>query len=97
MPRPEKVQEVEYIKQRIDAAPAVFLTEYRGLSVPEQEQLRAGLREAGADYKVVKMTLAAIASQSSQKAPSAPASRRKAQKLQCCSQILVKLRLRLTT
>lgn len=61
MPRPEKVQAVEDIKQRIDAAPAVFLTEYRGLSVPEQEQLRAGLREAGAEYKVVKMTLAAIA------------------------------------
>lgn len=61
MPRPDKVQAVEDIKQRIDAAPAVFLTEYRGLSVPEQEQLRAGLREAGAEYKVVKMTLAAIA------------------------------------
>ncbi|NND85034.1 MAG: 50S ribosomal protein L10 [Acidimicrobiia bacterium] len=61
MPRPEKVQAVEDIKQRLDAAPAVFLTEYRGLSVPQQEQLRAGLREAGADYKVVKMSLAAIA------------------------------------
>ena len=61
MPRPEKVQAVEDIKQRLDAAPAVFLTEYRGLSVPQQEKLREGLREAGADYKVVKMTLAAIA------------------------------------
>ena len=56
MPRPEKVQAVEDIKQRLDAAPAVFLTEYRGLSVPQQEALRAGLREAGAEYKVVKMT-----------------------------------------
>lgn len=61
MPRPDKVQAVEDIKQRLDAAVAVFLTEYRGLSVPQQEKLRAGLREAGADYKVVKMTLASIA------------------------------------
>ncbi len=61
MPRPDKVQAVEDIKQRLDAAVAVFLTEYRGLSVPQQEKLRAGLREAGADYKIVKMTLAGIA------------------------------------
>ncbi len=61
MPRPDKVQAVEDIKQRLDAAVAVFLTEYRGLSVPQQEKLRAGLREAGADYKIVKMTLASIA------------------------------------
>ncbi len=61
MPRPDKVQAVEDIKQRLDAAVAVFLTEYRGLSVPQQEQLRAGLREVGADYKIVKMTLASIA------------------------------------
>lgn len=61
MPRPSKVQAVEDIKQRLDAAVAVFLTEYRGLSVPQQEKLRAGLREVGADYKIVKMTLASIA------------------------------------
>jgi large subunit ribosomal protein L10 len=61
MPRPDNVQAVEDIKQRLDAAAAVFLTEYRGLSVPQQEKLRAGLREVGADYKIVKMTLASIA------------------------------------
>lgn len=61
MPRPDKVQAVEDIKARLDAATAVFLTEYRGLSVPQQQKLRAALREAGAEYKVVKMTLASIA------------------------------------
>lgn len=61
MPRPEKVQAVEDIKARIDGAQAVFLTEYRGLSVKAQQTLRRALRDSGADYKVVKMTLARIA------------------------------------
>jgi len=58
MPRPEKVQAVEEIKKRIEDAEATFLTEYRGLSVNEQQELRRGLRAAGAEYKVVKMSLA---------------------------------------
>jgi large subunit ribosomal protein L10 len=61
MPRPEKVQAVEEIKGRMEDARAFFLTEYRGLSVKQQQTLRRALREAGADYKVLKMTLAAIA------------------------------------
>ncbi len=58
MPRPEKVQAVEEIRERLENSEATFLTEYRGLSVGEQQELRRGLREAGADYKVVKMSLA---------------------------------------
>ena len=61
MPRPEKVQAVEEIKERIENAEATFLTEYRGLTVSEQQQLRRGLREANAEYKVVKMSLARLA------------------------------------
>lgn len=61
MPRPEKVQAVEEIKGRMEDTRAFFLTEYRGLSVKQQQTLRRALREAGADYKVLKMTLAAIA------------------------------------
>lgn len=61
MPRPEKVQAVAEIKERMEDARAFFLTEYRGLSVKEQQTLRRALREAGAEYKVVKMSLAAIA------------------------------------
>ncbi len=57
MPRPEKVQAVEEIAQRFDEADAVFLTEYRGLSVGEQQRLRRALRDAGASYKVLKMSL----------------------------------------
>lgn len=58
MPRPEKVQAVEEIKERFENAEAAFLTEYRGLTVNEQQELRRGLRTAGAEYKVVKMSLA---------------------------------------
>jgi large subunit ribosomal protein L10 len=58
MPRPEKVQAVATIKERIENAQAVFLAEYAGLSVKQQQQLRRRLREEGAEFKVVKMTLA---------------------------------------
>jgi large subunit ribosomal protein L10 len=58
MPRPEKVQAVAEIRERIEDAKAVFVTEFRGLTVKQLSQLRRTLSESGADYKVVKMTLA---------------------------------------
>ena len=61
MPRPEKVQAVEDIRSRIESAQATFLTEYRGLNVGQQQQLRRSLRASGTDYKIVKMTLARLA------------------------------------
>jgi large subunit ribosomal protein L10 len=61
MPRPEKVQAVEEIRRRLTEARATFVTEYRGLTVSEQQSLRAELRKADGDYKVVKMSLARLA------------------------------------
>jgi large subunit ribosomal protein L10 len=61
MPRPEKVQAVAEIKEQIEGARAVYLTEFRGLTVAQLQTLRRALRETGADYKVVKMTLAKLA------------------------------------
>ncbi len=58
MPRPEKVQAVAEIKERIENARAVFVTEYRGIPVKQMGDLRKALRDSGAEYKVVKMTLA---------------------------------------
>lgn len=58
MPRPDKVEAVAEIKARFESAEAVFITEYRGISVKKMGELRRSLRAAGADYKVVKMTLA---------------------------------------
>ncbi|GMQ97784.1 MAG: hypothetical protein BMS9Abin17_0286 [Acidimicrobiia bacterium] len=61
MPRPEKVQAVADIKERIEGAQAVFLAEYAGLSVKDQQTLRRELRANEAEFKVVKMTLARLA------------------------------------
>lgn len=58
MPRPEKVQAVADIKRWWEEAEAVFITEYRGLTVKQLASLRRNLRKTGAEYKVVKMTLA---------------------------------------
>ena len=58
MPRPEKVQAVADIRERFERAQATFVAEYAGLSVKEQQELRRGLRAAGGEFRVVKMTLA---------------------------------------
>lgn len=61
MARPDKTQAVEEITGRFQESTAALLTEYRGLSVGEIADLRGALREADADYKVLKNTLARIA------------------------------------
>jgi large subunit ribosomal protein L10 len=55
--RPEKVAQVEAIEAWLRDAAAAILTDYRGLNVGELGMLRAKLREAGAEYRVVKNTL----------------------------------------
>lgn len=61
MARPEKTQAVEEITGRFQESSAALLTEYRGLSVSDIAELRGALREADAEYKVLKNTLARIA------------------------------------
>ena len=58
MPRPDKVQAVEQIREQLDEARATFVTEYRGLTVAEQQQLRRSVRKAQGEYRVLKMSLA---------------------------------------
>lgn len=58
MARPEKVQAVTDIKEQIEGSDAVFVAEYAGLSVKQQQALRRGLKDSDAEFKVVKMTLA---------------------------------------
>jgi large subunit ribosomal protein L10 len=62
--RPEKVAQVEAIEAWLRGAAAAILTDYRGLNVGELGQLRAKLREAGAEYRVVKNTLLQRAAES---------------------------------
>jgi large subunit ribosomal protein L10 len=61
MPRPEKVHSVQEIAGRFRDAEAALLTEYRGLHVSDIAEVRTALRDADADYKVLKNTLARIA------------------------------------
>jgi large subunit ribosomal protein L10 len=55
--RPDKVAKVEEVRQDLTGAAATLLTHYRGLTVTELAELRAKLREANAEMKVVKNTL----------------------------------------
>ena len=60
-PRPEKTAIVTEVRERLGAADAAILTEYRGLSVAELAALRQALRAAGGDYKIYKNTLVKLA------------------------------------
>ena len=61
MARPDKVAAVTEVRDRMQGASATMLTEYRGLTVSQLARLRAELRKAGAEYKIVKNTLTKIA------------------------------------
>ncbi|MDH3606788.1 MAG: 50S ribosomal protein L10 [Acidimicrobiia bacterium] len=58
MARPEKVAVVDDIKQKLESSRGVFVTEYRGMTVGQQQQLRRQLRAANAEYRIMKMSLA---------------------------------------
>jgi large subunit ribosomal protein L10 len=54
----KKAGVVDEIAERLRAADAAVLTEYRGLTVTDLAALRAALRPASTEYKVFKNTLA---------------------------------------
>jgi len=56
--RSDKVAVVTEIAGRLRVAPAVFVSEYRGMTVSGLATLRGALRESGAELKVYKNTLA---------------------------------------
>jgi large subunit ribosomal protein L10 len=59
--REKKEQLVADYVDKLSRSNAVFLTDYRGLTVSEMETLRTKIREAGGGYSIVKNTLAARA------------------------------------
>lgn len=59
----EKEPVVLGIKEKLENAKGVVITDYRGLNVANVTELRKKLREAGVEYKVVKNTLTKIAAQ----------------------------------
>lgn len=57
MAKAEKIERVTALKERIEGADALLLTEYRGLTVADITALRRSLAEGGASFSVVKNTL----------------------------------------
>lgn len=58
MERHEKETLVAGLRERIDRAPSLYLTDFTGLNVKSITKLRRSLRQAGAEYVVVKNRLA---------------------------------------
>ena len=59
--REEKAAVIAEVRGKLEAADAAIVTEYRGMSVTALATLRRELRNAGAEYKVYKNTLARFA------------------------------------
>jgi len=61
--REKKRQIVEELTERLKTSQVVILTDYRGLTVQQMQELRSRLRETDSEFQVVKNTLTRIALQ----------------------------------
>lgn len=61
MPNQVKQQKVNDFNQKIEKAKAIFLTDYKGLSVNKIQELRRKLNATKAEFEVTKNTLLSIA------------------------------------
>ncbi|MDH3975984.1 MAG: 50S ribosomal protein L10 [Deltaproteobacteria bacterium] len=59
--RVEKNQEIEKLKDSFSRAKSAIVTDYRGLTVSEMNEVRSKLRQASVELRVTKNTLARIA------------------------------------
>jgi len=66
MPTPEKIKAVEDFSKQLEEHKNVIVTDYRGLTVEEMNDLRNQLREKGVIYQVVKNNLIKIALKNAQ-------------------------------
>jgi large subunit ribosomal protein L10 len=57
MNREQKAAAIEEVATQIQESEAIFVIDYRGISVPQAAELRTRLTEAGARFRVVKNTL----------------------------------------
>jgi len=63
MPTETKIQEVARLKEKFEQASSLVLADYRGLSANEMVELRERFTKAGAEFRVVKDTLARLAAE----------------------------------
>lgn len=57
MPTQHKILTVANLAEKLKSAKAVVLTDYRGLSVPQMQELRRKIKAAGGEFEVTKNTL----------------------------------------
>ena len=55
--RPEKVKEFELLREKINSAKGLFLTDYTGLKMEDMSRLRRELRKSNGEFRVSKNTL----------------------------------------
>jgi large subunit ribosomal protein L10 len=58
MPTVQKEQTIERLRERLDGAKCLYVTDFTGLDVASMTELRARLTDARVEYLVVKNTLA---------------------------------------
>src|SRR5205814_8437698 len=63
MLKSEKERVVAELAERLRAAETLMVADYRGLTMPEIDELRTRLLEAGARFTVVKNTLTKLAAE----------------------------------
>ncbi|MBQ3106836.1 MAG: 50S ribosomal protein L10 [Eggerthellaceae bacterium] len=61
MPNAQNIEMLSSIKEDLDGVIAMWVVDYRGLTVKELQNLRREVRESGASLKVCKNTLVRIA------------------------------------
>ena len=57
----QKADAVDTIQAKLDGVPTIYVTDYKGLSVEQVNDLRGRFREAGVEFQVVKNTLLKLA------------------------------------
>src|SRR5215470_2219542 len=63
MDREQKTAVVKELAEELKDAQAIFAVDYRGISVPQAAELRSGLRDAEARFRVVKNRLTLLAAE----------------------------------
>ena len=61
MRKEQKESTVVELKEKFEASSAVFVTQYRGLTVKQSNELRRSMDKVGAKFRVAKNTLAKLA------------------------------------
>ena len=61
MVNPKKTQVVQELTEKLKKAKSLVLTDYTGLSVPQQQKLRNQVKKAGGEFIVTKNTLLRLA------------------------------------